>query len=193
MPWVKQFDVDAALSRAMREFWVRGYEATSLQTLLRRMKINKGSFYDTYGDKRSLFLAALKAYDVQVRQARLNHLQQICSPREAICRLFQDLVDAALSDRGRSGCLLVNTALELAVHDREIGELVADSQCDLEQRFRHWLEQGRASGDISASVDPDRTARALLGQLLGLLVLSRSRPEPALLRAIAADVAARLS
>lgn len=192
MPWVKQFDVDAALNRAMEAFWANGYEATSLQTLLRRMNINKGSFYDTYGDKRSLFLAALRSYDVNVRRVRLARLERTCTPRESICRLFRGLADAALADRNRSGCLLVNTALELAAHDDEIGELVAESQRDLEQFFQRRLQQGRASGEIPLQVEVQHTARALLSQLLGLLVLARSRPEAPLLKAIAADVAARL-
>src|SRR5262245_24250396 len=58
----KEFDPEVALEAAMRSFWPGGYEATSTQTLCERMSIGKRSLYDTYGDKRSLYLAALRSY-----------------------------------------------------------------------------------------------------------------------------------
>jgi TetR/AcrR family transcriptional repressor of nem operon len=62
MPWEKTFDTDVALTKAMEAFWSRGYEATSISDLVERMGINRGSLYDTFGDKRSLFMSALRAY-----------------------------------------------------------------------------------------------------------------------------------
>ena len=58
--------------------------------------------------------------------------------------------------------------------------------------FRKLIEQGQASGEISKSVVPVTTARALLSQFIGLRVLSRSRPEKALLQSISTQVEALL-
>ena len=58
----KQFDRDEALERAMAVFWRRGYEGTSVRDLVEHMGINRGSLYDTFGDKRTLFLAAVDRY-----------------------------------------------------------------------------------------------------------------------------------
>lgn len=193
MPWAKQFNVEDTLSKAMKAFWMHGYEGTSLQDLLRCMSINKGSFYDTYKDKRSLFLGALRMYDVDVRKARLHRLERTHSAREAIRALFEEVVETALADDARSGCFLTNTALELAPHDPEIGRVVADSQREIEAFFRRMIEEGQATGEVSRHVDSAVTARAMLGALIGLLVLSRSRPEEQLLRSIASDAVARLS
>ncbi|MGD9921955.1 MAG: TetR/AcrR family transcriptional regulator, partial [Pseudorhodoplanes sp.] len=63
MPWEKQFDTDEVLEKAMRAFWDRGYEATSLQDLVDHTGINRGSLYATFGDKHALFIAALRRYD----------------------------------------------------------------------------------------------------------------------------------
>ncbi len=58
----KEFDQQVALERAMKTFWANGYEATSVQDLLDAMEINRGSMYDTFGDKHALFSAAFDHY-----------------------------------------------------------------------------------------------------------------------------------
>ncbi|MGI8867245.1 MAG: TetR/AcrR family transcriptional regulator, partial [Rubrobacteraceae bacterium] len=72
---VKAFDPDQALEAAMRMFWQRGFEATSMRDLLNGMSIGRGSFYDTFGDKRTLFLASLDRFE-KVRTSRINETLQ---------------------------------------------------------------------------------------------------------------------
>ena len=57
MPWEKEFDTEVALGNAMRAFWAKGYEATSLADLIKAMNINKGSLYNAYGGKKELWAA----------------------------------------------------------------------------------------------------------------------------------------
>ena len=185
MPREKTFDIDNALDDAMRLFWVNGYEATSIQDLLDEMGINRGSLYDTYGDKRSLFLAALRRYDELYRRERLRSLAESHSPLDAIEALFEGWVRSILADPDRGGCFITNTALELAAHDTEIGELVAESQKDTEKFLASLLRKAKASGEIGGHVNVSRSAQSLLAALFGLLVLARSRPERPLLRSIA--------
>src|SRR6202050_4781638 len=58
----KKFDPKQALAAAMDVFWRLGYENTSLDVLLTEMGIARQSLYDTFGDKRSLYLKALAHY-----------------------------------------------------------------------------------------------------------------------------------
>ncbi len=192
MPWTKNFDIDETLDKAMHCFWSHGYEATSIQDLVRHMHINRGSLYGTFGDKRSLFIAALHRYDDQWRQSRLIALEQAHAPVEAIHRLFQDWIEHALNDPDHSGCFLTNTALELASHDSEIGEIVAASQRGIEAFFHQSIDKGQSRGEIPVDIDAGRVAQLLLAALIGLLVLARSRPERALLESIAAQALAAL-
>lgn len=185
MPWEKTFDIDHALDKATRLFWSRGYDATSMQALVDEMGINRGSLYDTYGDKRSLFIAALRRYDQQFRRNRLAELEQKHTPKAAIKALFKGWIQIALDDPGRSGCFLTNTALEVAAHDAEIGAIVATSQRDTEKIFVRLIRKGQVSGEISNDIEPRQSARSLLATLIGLLVLARSRPESTLLTSIA--------
>ena len=185
MPWEKNFDVDGALDQATRLFWSRGYDATSMQALVDEMGINRGSLYDTYGDKRSLFIAALRRYDHRFRRDRLAQLEQEHTPKAAIQALFKGWVRIAIDDPDRNGCFLTNTALEVAPRDAEIGAIVATSQRDTEKVFVRLIRNGQVSGEISNKIDPRQSARSLLATLMGLLVLARSRPESTLLTSIA--------
>ena len=59
----KAFNREEVLDRAIEVFWAHGYEATSIQELVDSMGINRGSLYDTFGDKHRLFLEALDRYE----------------------------------------------------------------------------------------------------------------------------------
>ena len=183
MPRKKEFDVDAVMDQAMRAFWTRGYEATSLNDLLNCMQIQRASLYNAFGDKRTLFLDALHRY-IRMRQAEIAELAKAHSPRQAILKLFRDSVAAVLINGARDGCFIVNTALELSPHDQEIAQVVGQTFMKREQFFRKMIQKGRANGEIAKSVVPSQTARALLSLFIGLRVLARSRPEKLLLKSI---------
>ena len=187
-----QFDKEEVLHKAMMAFWSHGYAATSVQDLVRSMGINKGSIYNTYGNKRNLFIKALRLYNNK-RKALLAGLEHSESPISAIRLLFQRRIDEIFSDSERLGCFLTNTALELAAHDAEIRDMVAQRQMEIEGFFKRLIERGQANGEISEDLDVASTAQSLLASLFGILVLSRSRPEPSLLKSIADSAVATLN
>lgn len=192
MPWQKQFDADEVLDKAMQAFWSRGYEATSMQDLVDCTKVNRGSLYATYGDKRALFLSALRMYDEKVRGKLLADCEAGPSPRNAIRQIFLAFSETVSREGGNRGCFLTNTALELAAHDREVRKIVAAAQEDLQEFFARMIDAGKSQGEIPDQVRTADTARGLLASLLGLIVLTRSRPDRALLRAIVDDAMDRL-
>lgn len=162
----RQFETDAALELAMRVFWAKGYEATTLPDLLGAMRISRGSFYKAFHDKRAVYLAALERYNRTRVEDTVTMLQ---SPgngtgKERIESLFK-----ALSERpDRSGCFLCNAAVDRAPHDPEIEQRVNAMVQRLEQGFRLALEGDRP--DIESYV-LDETAKSLVVSYLGLQVL----------------------
>lgn len=192
MPWEKNFDVTETLEKAMNAFWAHGYEATSMQDLVECTGINRGSLYATYGDKRALFLAALRMYDGKMRRELLAELAARNTPREAVRAVFLAFM-ADLADGGSNrGCLLTNTALELSAHDPEVAAIVAHAQERMEEFFARMIAEGKAQGEIAGHIDAGDAARGLLASLIGLLVLMRSRPDRALLGRIVEDAMWRL-
>ncbi|MDE2570280.1 MAG: TetR/AcrR family transcriptional regulator [Sphingomonadales bacterium] len=191
MPWEKQFDVEQVLGRAMQAFWANGYDATSMQDLVTATGVNRASLYATYGDKREIFLSALRKYDREVRASMLTALAKSDDPVGAIATVFDRFIAQTETEGGNWGCFLTNTALELAPHDAEVAGLVAAAQMEIEAFFRDMVARGQAMGRFPTTRSADELGRHLLASLLGLLVLIRSRPDPQFLKSIR-DSALRL-
>ncbi|PKL10108.1 MAG: TetR family transcriptional regulator [Spirochaetae bacterium HGW-Spirochaetae-7] len=193
MPWEKQFDVDEVLGKAIDAFWCRGFAATSMQDLVERTGVNRASLYATYGDKRTLFITALKSYDESRRRALFADLEARCEPKEAIRQLFFANTAQASRPGEQRGCFMANTALELAQHDKEIGAIVAEAQEEMEAFLFRMIERGKADGKIPELLDATTASRSLLASLLGILVLVRSRPEKKLLDDVVAEAMRKLN
>lgn len=184
MPWEKNFDIDETLTRAMQTFWAHGYEATSMQDLVTATGVNRASIYATYGDKRALFLAALRKYDGDVRRRMLSDLAEHKAPPEAIAAVFDKFIKQVDVPEGNWGCFLVNTALELAAHDAELAELVNVAQDEIEAFFLAMIRKGQQAGMFRHELDTNAMAHQTLASLLGMLVMIRSRPSQEFLTAV---------
>lgn len=184
MPWVKDFDVDEAVDDAMKVFWAKGYEATSISDLTGAMKINKGSLYNAFGSKKALFIRALLKYDRDTRQRAFRDLEAMDDPIQAIEAFFDGLIAESKADTDRKGCLLVNTALELPNHDDDIGDMVRATLKDFEQFFERMVTLAKARGEAPSDLDSGDAARSLIAQAFGLRVLSRGAFSIASLEAI---------
>jgi len=176
----KEFDRDQALDKAMNLFWRCGYEATSLDALLKTMGIARQSLYDTFGDKHALFLAALERYMARRDGATSSALDSAHSAKRAIREIFMAIVSESTADKKR-GCFGVNSALELAPHDTDVARLIVIRQRSVEEAFFRALERAREQGEISPKKDTRALARFLLAALQGLRVSAKADPHsPAL-------------
>jgi TetR/AcrR family transcriptional repressor of nem operon len=188
----REFDEKAVLDAAVRCFWTRGYEATSVRDLARGMGITGASLYNAFGDKRSLFRKALAHYVSQSFDDRVRRFEGRLSPLDAIKAFFAEIVERSLNDEDRKGCMLVNSALDVAPHDPEFQQIVAGVLVRIEAFFGRCVRAGQGTGEISSAQSADDLARLLLGVLLGIRVLARTRPEPALLEGLVRPVLALL-
>jgi len=177
----KEFEPEKALTRAMDLFWRRGYEATSVHDLLEEMGIGRGSMYDTFGDKRALFLAALDRFE-ETRASRADEiLEGSASAVEGIRRLFETTIEGLVSYEPRRGCLMANTAVELAPHDEQVARRISRYVRRTEDAFERALVRGRATGEIPADKDPKALAHFLVSTLHGVRVLARAGVDRAVL------------
>ncbi|MYC27988.1 MAG: TetR/AcrR family transcriptional regulator [Nitrospira sp. SB0662_bin_26] len=177
----------------MVAFWDHGYRATSLQDLVDTMGINRASLYDTFGDKYTLFLKTLNSYNDNYVKPYIAERKRKYSPRQAVVGMFDDICDRVQAGEDRNGCFIINTALELSPHDKEVSKIVNRTFVYIEKNFfRKMIIRGQASGEIAKSVVPSTASRVLLSLFLGLRVLSRNRPEKVVLNAIKSQVDALL-
>ncbi len=170
----KEFEPVEALDQAMELFWRRGYQATSMQDLVSHLGINRQSLYDTFGDKQELFLATLDRYfDVSVRE-HFKVLNEPGSALGAIRRLFQSLVESTGTDAAKKGCMVVNSAVELARHDEDARAQVAAVFSWVEEAFRKTLVRAQKNGELAEGKDPRALARFLTCFLVGRNVLAKA-------------------
>jgi len=188
----REFDETAALDAAVQCFWARGYEATSVRDLAESMGITGASLYNAFGDKRALYRCALDRYVEQSFLDRVGRFENQMPPRAAIAAFFNEIIKRSLADKDRKGCMLVNSALEVAPHDPEFQRVVADVLMQVESFFRRCVVAGQSDGSISARQSAEDMGRVLLSTLLGIRVLARTRPERALLEGLVRPVAALL-
>lgn len=187
MPRPQEFETEAALDRAMELFWQRGYGATSLQDLLDHMGIGRQSLYNTFGDKRQLFLAALDRYVDTTCQETMDRLRQPEAGLEAIQQYFDELLCTCATTGPRRACLIANTAMELAPHDEEIAKWVKSCLESMVAAFRNAVVNAYERGEIDVE-SPRATAYYLMTTTLGLGVLAKGGASKKVLRD-AADIA----
>ena len=179
----REFDEDTVLDAAVDCFWSRGYEATTVRDLMGRTGLTGASLYNAFGDKRAVFGTALAHFVAQTIEERITRCDAM-PPREAISTFFQEVLARSLTDTGHKGCMLVNSALEVAPHDAGIQRYVATVLHEIEAFFLRSVRAGQESGSIGARMPAEQLASHLLGVLMGLRVLSRVRPEPMLLKGV---------
>ncbi|WP_338258228.1 TetR/AcrR family transcriptional regulator [Dictyobacter halimunensis] len=158
----------------MNAFWERGYEGLSVEDLVQCTGIGRGSLYDTFGDKHSLYLAALDRYILFNRAQRATLLEYEGTLSEALEHNFQVYIDLLLSDPAHRGCFLVNASLEMAPHDSEVSQKVQAAFADIEEVFYTILIRAQAAGELDWKRDPHQLARFLLGTMISIRVLARS-------------------
>lgn len=180
----REFDETAALDAAMDCFWRDGYEATSVRDLAARMGITGASLYNAFGDKRSLFHAVLQRYAERSTRERIARLESTLPPKQAVHAFLGEIVERSLGDDDRRGCLLVNTALEIAPHDPDLGAEVAARLGEIEAFFHRAVTAAQADGSAPPERDAADLARLLLGVTLGVRVLARSNPQRELLEGV---------
>jgi len=183
MPRPKAFDTTQALDAAVRLFWERGYEGTSVQDLVDTLGVNRASLYGTFGDKAQLFAAAIQRYGDQVRTVLAAELAPPHAGRAAVAGYLEAVVHVASRPHSPRGCLLMNTALSCTTAPPELLELALAAVRGSEGALLAALRR-----DVALAVRPDvrALARFFAAESHGLAVLARAGVKPAQLREAAA-------
>lgn len=178
------FDREAALSAALQTFWERGYGASSIQILLDAMELNRGSLYNSFGDKELLFKEALDLYFERITKIVLQLLEASPDPVQGIVAVFELTLVQLPAHMQRRGCLLVNTAAELSETDPALARHAFSLLQQVRKGFVSALERARESGQWrDRGADAEVAADVLFNFLTGLRVTARLSADPVQLRA----------
>ena len=162
------FDPDKALEQAMRLFWRKGYEATSVSDLTGAMGINRPSLYAAFGNKESLFRRALDRYADGPSAYQREALQEPTA-REVVTRILQGVIAMGTGPRNPPGCMWVHGVLSCGGQE-DIREDLARRRDVDETNLRRRFQRALAERDLPTGSDPATLARYVGTLNLGLAV-----------------------
>ncbi|MDF2535866.1 MAG: TetR family transcriptional regulator [Bacillales bacterium] len=164
----REFDEDEALKQAMQLFWVQGYEKTSMEDLVNQMGVHRKSIYDTFGNKHELFIKALEHYKTSIGQQMLLYIANKESALDKMKALFDFSIRS--NEELAKGCLVVNTAVELSLHDEVIAQIVRTNFNETEKVIYQLLQLGQTTGEFSSKLDLAVTTQFIHNALIGIRV-----------------------
>jgi len=161
----------------MREFWERGYRATSVDDLVEVTGVRPGSLYNAFpGGKRGLFLRSLDRYSKLVIPEKLGALERSGAGLAELRAYFDGLVLDLATREPQMGCLIVNSAVELAAEDAEVADVVRGHMARLERNAERALRNAKRRGEISSAISPRAKATQLMATAMGLMVVGKTNP-----------------
>lgn len=169
----REFDEAEALRAAMRTFWSKGYEATSISDLTEAMGVSRSTLYASFGEKDQIFDRAVDLYSNEVSNERYAILRSAKTVRQGLRDFFQHHINITTGDRYPGGCLIVNTAVGNAGVPDRISKFVAERALHGEKAIRELLQRGQESGEISREKDIHALARMLMATTYGIHVFGR--------------------
>ena len=173
----RAFDKTEALETAMRVFWEKGFNGTSLTDLTSALGINKPSLYAAFGNKEQLFAAALAYY---MEQYGAPLLQRLTSPEDAPLRervrayLF-GIIELVINSASPKGCLFVKSSCEsgsTAVPE-QISDMLQDMGLASEKALTELMKDEQQRGQLAPGASPKAIAGYLLSVMYGLSVLAK--------------------
>jgi len=177
----QQFDTETVLDKATQVFWKNGFDDASIQDLVDETGLNRGSLYNAFGDKATLFATVMERYRDASPTQILTHNAERLSPRQQLSAFFHDLVDRAVKDHDHKGCLFTNTAAGLYGCNDAMTSWILNSFVSLENVFVEVIEHGQRKGETTTAQSSRKMARFFVGVAQGLNVMARANPDPDML------------
>ena len=160
----REFDETAALEAAMDAFWAKGYEATSMTDLCSCTGLHKGSLYQAFGDKHTLFMDALRHYADAEFHETTAVVQEANTPLENIRAVVTKICEDATGDKG---CMMINSMVELAPHDPAVKAALQGFGEQRMRRITEMIAMAQEAGEIKVTTEPHKLARQLMMTMAG--------------------------
>jgi TetR/AcrR family transcriptional regulator, transcriptional repressor for nem operon len=166
----REFDETEVLDRALAAFWLLGYDACSIEHLVKVTRVQRQSLYNRFGGKNGLFLAVLGRY----REHSKKELDNLSRPEAGLAEL-RDYMERVLNiqtSRGCGACLLVRTSFGPQIREARVRKVVTTGAEEVRSAFMRLAERAVALGEMPVGTDPQQCAAYLYTVLNGLAALS---------------------
>lgn len=175
------FDRTAALDRAMRVFWDRGYEGTTFDELITAMGLSPSSFYNAFGNKEALYREAVGAYLTGPGGFFPKALAGEGSARDAFARLMIATAAAYTDDTGPAGCMISLAGLHDAPERADLRDFMREVRGRSLALMVERLDEGVRNGDLPKGTDVAQIADFFETVFRGMAVRARDGADRAML------------
>lgn len=166
------FDRDAALEQAMLLFWRHGYEATSLADLTSAMGVTPPSVYAAFGDKKQLFLEAVRRYLSGPVTAQ-DMIDNAATARDAAWSLLEGSAIAFTGTTTPPGCLLATGAISCSAAAQDVQSELTRMRGAIGDRLCEKIVRAVHTGEMPGETDPEALAGLFMAVIQGLSTLAR--------------------
>ena len=174
-----EFEKDSVLTNAMQQFWMEGYEASSIQKLLDATDINRGTLYNSFGDKDAFFKSCVEKYNELVKIDIEETLgNDKLNAWKAVKAYFDTAIITAPNKQRVLGCLLVNSVCESIVWDREMQKILKNSLNTIRKALLVRTKEMEKARQLKRGVKADMAADILMNLYFGLQVGARNGKSP---------------
>ena len=188
----KEHNEEDVRMAALQAFWRDGYADTSLADLEEATGLGRRSLYNSFGDKKTIFLRALEDFRAMAAAQNLSPLDAPGAGTDAVAATLNGLVAAAGTPQGANGCLICNTAREAVGRDPDVAEQVNLYFTRIERSFAKALHTEKARGGLPENEHVKDLSRFYLGVLVSLCVLARAGAPSKTLEAIVREALKRI-
>jgi TetR/AcrR family transcriptional repressor of nem operon len=155
-------------------FWRQGYTATSVEDLTGTLHLSRSSLYDTFGDKRALFLEALQYYSERVITGIEQTLKTSPSVITGMQAIFEDMMAGIDQERASLGCFMVNSIAELVPYDQEVTKLATEYADSVQRLLKSALAEATAQKIVTDKQTSEQLAAYVYNTLQGMRVLIKA-------------------
>ena len=165
----REFDVDEALTAALRVFWSKGYEGASMTDLTDAMGITRPSLYAAFGNKEALFRKALDLYERE-KLCYMGQALEAPTARGVAERLLTGSLANQTSGDDPKGCLGVISSVACGAEADCIRQEVLERGRIAHEALIERMQRAIAEGDFHAPIDPEGITKYLTAILQGMAV-----------------------
>lgn len=168
-----EFDKHRIMKKAVNLFWRQGYFNTSAQNIVDELKLSRSSIYNSFKDKRTLFLNALNCYIEKESGELQKLLSELPSEPKSLETILIGVAEANFKHHRPKGCLIVNTAAELADIDQEVRQIIESNILEVKRVISDFVVRGQYCGKFTDKLTADQIAELIFNQITAMRIVGK--------------------
>ncbi len=171
----KEFSPEEAIQKAMKLFWEKGYEGTSMTELLEQLEISRSSFYDTFGDKKSIFLRSMDHF-TELMMSSIRGITLYSDPQRPLDMIYKHFALSRVLQFDNdvyNTCYISASTIEMAMNEVEVRHRSEVFFNLYKDAFKFTIEKALDLGELEVE-NSDQLAWFLVNSISGLGIMRRA-------------------